>query len=374
MAMTADRRDELPLRDQLFRECEAMAKYALASGLKIPALLLQNFDALISRNTLVQERPLPGQNDASKTKGRGIGGERGSPVLDNTDIKQLALIHSRLAQIVAPATPRTILLLAIESARKDVWGLFGPVPLIRGLMLTAILSLILFILVTLSPEVNGASVSGDIFQASGVPLLLNLLFFMSAAGLGASFAALFQANHYIATGTYDPKYASSYWIRFTLGIMAGFILAVLVPIDMEGNLEVIAQPTLAMLGGFSSSVVYRILNRLVETLESLVRGETRGIGAAQEQLARAHVTEQLIQSRTELAASLIGLQQKLSDGASAEEIKGQVTRILGNLVPLDLPEEEVKTPVQLPQISNAADVTGSVIKGKSLTSPPNQGT
>jgi hypothetical protein len=37
------------------------------------------------------------------------------------------------------------------------------------------------------------------------------------AGLGACFAALFLANRYIAEGTFDPKYESSYWIRFILG-------------------------------------------------------------------------------------------------------------------------------------------------------------
>lgn len=332
----------LTLRDQLFRECEAMAKYALASGMKIPGSLLQSLDALTPQNSPLKQESTPGKGNAIETRNRSLDRETGTAGFKNADVKQLALIHSRLAQIVAPATPRAILLLATESTRKGVRHFLGPVPLVRGLMLTTILCLILFIATSLSPLVDQNSVSGDVLQTSGLPLLLNLLFFVFAAGLGASFAALFQVNQYIANGTYDPKYASSYWIRLALGIIAGLILAVLVPIDMEGSREAIAKPTLAMLGGFSSAVVYRILNRLVETLESLVRGETRAIEAAQEQLARARVTEQLVQSRMELAANLISLQQQLSDGASPGDLKDRVARMLDDLMPLELPQQKTK--------------------------------
>ena len=41
--------------------------------------------------------------------------------------------------------------------------------------------------------------------------------------------------------------------------------------------------TIALLGGFSADVVQRILNRLVETLESLVRGGARDLIASREQ-------------------------------------------------------------------------------------------
>jgi hypothetical protein len=47
--------------------------------------------------------------------------------------------------------------------------------------------------------------------------------------------------------------------------------AALIPMGDAGELS---KPLLALLGGFSASVLYRILERLVQTVESLVRGET----------------------------------------------------------------------------------------------------
>lgn len=62
---------------------------------------------------------------------------------------------------------------------------------------------------------------------------------------------------------------SSDWVRFNLGLIAGMVLAVLVPIDTGS--KTFERPLLALLGGFSASVVYRILQRLVDTLESSCR-------------------------------------------------------------------------------------------------------
>ena len=118
------------------------------------------------------------------------------------------------------------------------------------------------------------------FESNGIPLLLNLLFLLTAAGLGACFAALFQANRYIADCTFDTKFESSYWIRLILGLMAGLILSQMIPLSEGSNAIAVTKPTLAMLGGFSAAVVYRIMHRLVEAVESLVKGETRDIAAA----------------------------------------------------------------------------------------------
>ncbi len=90
----------------------------------------------------------------------------------------------------------------------------------------AIIYLICFIVISLSPYVNTASLAKGIFASSGLVLLLNLIFLLTAAGLGACFTALFQANRYIADGTFDSKYESSYWIRFVPGLMAGMGLCV----------------------------------------------------------------------------------------------------------------------------------------------------
>lgn len=234
---------ELSIRDHLIRECDSMAKYAFASGLSVPGTLMESLEA--AKN------------------------------IQSGSINKLTGVHERLAQIVAPATPRTILLLHTESEKKGFLNFLGPVPLIRRMMFASILSLIMFVTISLSPDVSRTG--GGILDSSGIELLLNELFYLSAAGLGASFGALFTANRYITEGTFDPKYESSYWIRFALGLIAGIILAEVITLVSEESLTGLAKPALAMVGGFSAALVYRILNRLVETIESLFRGETREI-------------------------------------------------------------------------------------------------
>ncbi len=297
---------EPSLRDYLISECEAMAKYAFASGLAVPGILMQKLET------------------AKKMQDGGI--------------NQLTLVHERLAHIVAPATPRTILLLDTESQKKGVFKFLGPVPLIRRLMLAAILSLIAFVLLSLSPDVNTRG--GGILESSGLPLLYNELFYLSAAGLGASFNALFTANRHITEGTFDPKYESSYWIRFALGLIAGIILAEIITLISDISFTGLAKPALAMVGGFSAAVVYRILNRLVETVDSLFRGETRDLIASSELAAKTRYEEQLSQSRLKTASNLMRLQQQLDSGANPEQLKQNLKRILGELMPADVYEEE----------------------------------
>src|SRR5262245_23766312 len=57
-----------------------------------------------------------------------------------------------------------------------------------------------------------------------------------------------------------PHLQHLYWIRFALGLLAGVLLAELVPTDTSHSVyHGVAKPTLALLGGFSASVVYRLL-------------------------------------------------------------------------------------------------------------------
>jgi len=216
--------------------------------------------------------------------------------------------------------------------------------------LVAILSLIALVAISSLTPVNGHM---DWQKDQGIHLLLEELFLISAAAIGASFIALFEANRFIADGTYDPKYDAAYWSRFVLGIIAGMILAMLIPMgkldpstnEIQGPMGAMTKPTLAMLGGFSAKVVYRILRRLVDTVESLVRGETRDVVAAQGQAASARYAEQEAQNRISLATSLTKLQQQLNSSGDPEAIRGELDRILNKLVP---PDEDEQAPSSAP--------------------------
>ena len=73
--------------------------------------------------------------------------------------------------------------------------------------IAAIISLAAWIGISLFSAVDGIV---DWKRDFGVHLLVEELFLLSAAGLGASFAGLFQANRFVTRGTFDPKYSSTY--------------------------------------------------------------------------------------------------------------------------------------------------------------------
>ena len=132
------------------------------------------------------------------------------------------------------------------------------------------------------------------------------------------------------------------------------ILAMLIPIETNGEaLQALGKPTLAMLGGFSVAVVYRILNRLVETVESLVRGDTKYMVNAQAQMAKARFSEESAQTRLKTTANLMTLQQQLNSGANIESLKKNLGSILEDMNPSTLIDDE-NAPGNAPAPQNGA--------------------
>lgn len=324
---------DVSLFNQLVNESVAMAKYAFSNGIELPPVLIQCLKQLETYHELVlktKAETIAENASAQETL------STTNPTFEKDldfDIVQLAGIHQRLSQAIIPAKPAAILLLDGNINKKGIWQAIGPVRLIRNLMLCASLSLVVLLLVSLSPMVNDSANSGSMLKSHGMELFMNELFYMAAAALGASFAALFKLNQYLIEGTYDPKYESSYWIRFALGIIAGVILAEFVVSHSETNIQYLARPTLAMLGGFSSSVVYRILTRLIESVESLLKGDSRQSISAEQQLAKARVFDETRQNKFDVAHNLLGLQQIISDGANKDQLKERITKIIETLVP-----------------------------------------
>ena len=148
--------------------------------------------------------------------------------------------------------------------------------------------------------------------------MLYQLNIVCAAGLGASFYALFTANRYLVRRTYDPKYSQVYWIRFWLGILAGFILTNII-IQNIRNIAFEMTPTIiALIGGFSADVVYRILRRFVEMLITFVRGETRDIIEAREKEMEGELKKKEAQLRLGTAVSLAEIYQEAKTKLKAD--------------------------------------------------------
>ncbi|HLP59186.1 MAG TPA: hypothetical protein VK186_10170 [Candidatus Deferrimicrobium sp.] len=327
-----NKKKKILLEEQLILECEAMAKYAFASGLVVPGKTIQVLESFSRKKAAVEE---PAGDAAGITETNGVDGLI-------PDIRPLIGVHEKLVKIVEPAKPRTILLLDEERQQNGIFKFLGPVAFIRRMILAAIICLVLFVFISLSPEIGNQPGSWNLFESSGWSLLLKELFLLSAAGLGASFTALFKANRYIIEGTFDPKYESSYWIRFSLGFIAGMILATLIPIEKSLEAD-FGKPLLAMLGGFSADLVYRIISRVIESLESLFRGDNKSLLQAQKQNAMARAAEEDAQNRFKVAANLMKVQQDIDAGMNPEDVKKKMGKLMDDMVGVDTVDTQVET-------------------------------
>lgn len=300
---------EHSLVDELRENCDAMARHALASAIPVPAGVIA-----------VAERARLGDPDV--------------------DLRQLMRAHDRLLRLVAPATPRTIRLLDDKPAG---WlSILGPVRLVRQMLVAVVILLMLFIGLASTQWVN--TTSGDILSSHGWSTLVNELFFLAAGGIGAAFAALFRAYVYIAEGTYDPKFESSYWVRFILGMMAGVLLPALVPVGADAN--GISRPVLALIGGFSAALVYTILQRLVDVVASLFQGADQGPPVV-DPLALPGGAERLA-----LVSELTRLSEQLRGGDL--DAKETIDRVLRTIVPERLDEQTDLGDLQVAQQPPAA--------------------
>jgi hypothetical protein len=318
MAMASRSTPVTNLCEQLVHESVAMAQYALASGMRFPPG---------AAATLEQARTATGAAVP--------------------DISAIVRVHDQLSKVVAPATPRALLLLGPdhEAADRGWVSMMGSVALVRRVMIAAILSMVVYIVVGLSPDV-GASIQ-TVQNSSGTKLLVNEVAWLSAAAMGASFAVLMQVSQYVVKRNYDPRYEPSYWIKFFLGVMAGFILVQLMPlVKLAGPNGDVSQLMLALLGGFSASAVFRILTRLVDAVESIFRGDVKDEIARREADAQGRATLESTQARMGLAAQVVRLQQEVSAGADPGKLTARLQEILGSLVPESVPEPEPAEPAE----------------------------
>jgi hypothetical protein len=129
------------------------------------------------------------------------------------------------------------------------------------------------------------------------------------AGLGAAFYILLSTKDYLVSRSYDPKYNPVYVARFTTGLVAGVILATalgpMLVTAIGSKSEFSLTPgILAILGGFAAEAVQQILQRLVDVLVTLVRGDGSAEAQAKSQADRvklsAEATSKLLDYEKEL--------------------------------------------------------------------------
>jgi hypothetical protein len=309
----------LDLRRQLYMESKSMAGYALKKGKPVPVSVIKNIEAFEDYSSIGDVK------------------SQSQQIRKELDITALVDSHALLVSLIDPATPQTILLLDREQESGRFLKFLGPVSLIRQLMVVTVVSLFLFIALLASPFIDGATLAEDVLSAEGLEQLTRLVFYVSAAGLGASFSALYIANDYISKGTFDPCHQSSYWIRFSLGIIAGLLLALLVSeksIQSDDGLlsSGILRPLLAILGGFSADLLHSFLDRMVQTFKSLFEGSSQNLLDAKTQETKIKLAGLEIDGRMKLAQNLMQMQQQIGTETDPEQVKQQLNEILQNLM------------------------------------------
>jgi hypothetical protein len=259
------------------RECEAMAENLFAAGRPIPpdlvALLAEALSILDYPGSVAATGAMPANSDSADA----LAGDRDA-ALDPAAISTLTKVHAELAAILAPTTPEAILLLTEERRRHSPYYILGPLPIVRQMLGLALMSLFVMLGVSLFPDINPTTMSKTFLELTGYPLLEIEILLLSSASLGSCFQNLQQMNAYLSAGTYDPRFQSTYWTRWVMGMISGFVLAqlvhdtFLVPGTTTGatqNLSVIGEHLLALLGGYSVDMVHGILSQLVNKLGSV---------------------------------------------------------------------------------------------------------
>lgn len=190
------------------------------------------------------------------------------------------------------------MILNAEKNERVLFHFLGPVPLMRNLSATAILFLLILCIVSLSGFVNVENI-----------------------------------NRYIGNLTYNPIYDSSYWTHIILGIISGIILVELLPKELfdSGTMASFGKPTLAMFGGFSTKVVYRMLLRLVDTMATLVNGSGQPDSESQNSVQKLKADEVKSQVNKELAGKIAALVQQVNSkdkDAIVSDLNGMMNSLL----------------------------------------------
>jgi hypothetical protein len=232
-----------------------------------------------------------------------------------------------------------VLLMADERERHPVRCEFGPLPLVRRMLGLAMLSLLVLLGVSISAEVSNVNVSKSLLELSGYPLLMVEAFLVSAASLGACFANLQRINTVISDGTYDPRFQSTYWTRWVMGVISGVILSQIV-FDFFLHTEhgeiaqaapiAIGQPLLALLGGYSVDFVHGILKRAINTFGNFF-GLSMDDGA--DNRRPAGTAEAMAQERLATASELAELQRALPANSEMDEISKRLDGLIQRISP-----------------------------------------
>jgi hypothetical protein len=292
----------LELQTSLLNDCVAMVDHARLEGIAVPPAVLQSI--IVSLDAFAAKKLV--------------------------DAVRLMQDHNTLSELVKPATPSSIVYIKTQKARQRFFRMLGPIPTIRDMVIVAIVSLICFLILASSGKINSEEMTKSFFERTGYGEIVISTFLLASAAIGVSFANLYKAYQYAINGSYDPKYDATYWIRFVLGLIAGLILAELLTLDIGD--QVFQKPLLALLGGFSASAVFRILNKMVEAVESVFQGDKNALVAGREAEIKSRLERQVALQRVELSKDLMDFRERLKNGGNVETFGPELDKMIKKII------------------------------------------
>jgi hypothetical protein len=286
--------DTVDLHKTLLTECRAMIQYAAARGIETPQAAVAIVDRAIAAAAVDGGPPFP--------------------------LAELSAAHHLLAQVVVPATPETIQTIAEEHSSGPMRYL-GATNYARGLSVLAVLAFIAFV------TLQGAN-------TKNWPEVITTAL---ASVIGGIFYVMFALSRRLADGTFNRSLEGQYTILIILGGLAGTALAFLIvrptppPADNVSSAAIevlLTRPLLALLGGFSARAVYRVLERLVETVEAMIKGSGDDMVAAQKEAIQARATAETLSVKTRTLQQLIALSATAPSEGHRTRINDLIDKLL----------------------------------------------
>lgn len=192
-------------------------------------------------------------------------------LIENSSVDNLINAHNLLCENVAPATPKSIQFTKKMNKESDGKSIFYKLPLLRNLVLLAVLFLAAYIATGMTTEVNNDSLDKGMMNNSGFPLLLNIMYLGSVAGLGVLFYLLKEVSEGLKKGALIPENAIAYISQIILGIIAGLIMSEIIAFYTTNpeKINLFNKSLLALIGGFSSDAIFSILQGIINRIKSI---------------------------------------------------------------------------------------------------------
>ena len=281
---------------KLIEDIDVMASFASTSGKSIP----EDIARLLAELNVLKDRGYFSTNEKVDVE-----------KFSHNYISAIK-VHNQLVKIVSPATPESI------KATERIGNSFRIKNSATNILVYSTLICLAIFVATAMP----IKISENL---SEITRSLNLLF---AAGLGAGFYSLSTSRQYIRDRTYNPSYNQIYYVRFVLGLAAGTILGHFGTNMTTGPLaQQLGPSVLAIIGGYSADAVSQILQRLAETLVTIVRGSNQHEIERREREIRADASESIIREKNQIAKKL----QRIS-GDKLDEQSPSARKNIDNLI------------------------------------------